>query len=108
MTSIYEKQIAAEARLIHAEQMFVYNFIILRKKNNGHRWRLNNSSKTKWYEQQVCCLIFLLTTTSNRQKKKKKKRKEKETFDIEIKVFKIYVYYLGERFVQKKSRLYIM
>ena len=24
----------------------LYNFIILRKKSNGHRWRLNNSSKT--------------------------------------------------------------
>ena len=32
MTSFYEKKISAEARLIHAEQMPLYNFIILRKK----------------------------------------------------------------------------
>ena len=32
MTSIYEKKISAEVRLIHAEQMFLYNFIVLRKK----------------------------------------------------------------------------
>ena len=32
MTSIYEKKNSAEVRLIHAEQMSLYNFIILRKK----------------------------------------------------------------------------
>ena len=32
MTSIYEKKISAEVRLIHAEQMSLYNFIVLRKK----------------------------------------------------------------------------
>ena len=32
MTSIFEKIILAEARLIHAEQMSIYNFIALRKK----------------------------------------------------------------------------
>ena len=32
MTSFYEKNISAEVRLIHAEQMSLYNFIILRKK----------------------------------------------------------------------------
>ena len=32
MTSVYEKKISAEVRLIHAEQMSLYNFIILRKK----------------------------------------------------------------------------
>ena len=32
MTPFYEKKISAEARLIHAEQMPLYNFIILRKK----------------------------------------------------------------------------
>ena len=32
MTSIYEKKTSAEVRLIHAEQMSLYNFIILRKK----------------------------------------------------------------------------
>ena len=32
MTSICEKKISAEVRLIHAEQMSLYNFIILRKK----------------------------------------------------------------------------
>ena len=32
MTSIWEKKISAEVWLIHAEQMSLYNFIILRKK----------------------------------------------------------------------------
>ena len=32
MTSIYEKKISAEVRLIHAEQMSLYNVIILKKK----------------------------------------------------------------------------
>ena len=32
MTSICEKKISAEVRLIHAEQMPLYNFIILTKK----------------------------------------------------------------------------
>ena len=32
MTSICEKKISAEVWLIHAEQMSLYNFIILRKK----------------------------------------------------------------------------
>ena len=32
MTSIYEKKISAEVRLIHAEQLSLYNFMILRKK----------------------------------------------------------------------------
>ena len=32
MMSIYEKKISAEVRLIHAEQMSLYNFIILMKK----------------------------------------------------------------------------
>ena len=31
MTSIYEKKISAEVRLIYAEQMSSYNFILLRK-----------------------------------------------------------------------------
>ena len=31
MTTIYEKKFPAEVRLIHAEQMSLYNFIILRK-----------------------------------------------------------------------------
>ena len=34
MTSIYEKNILAEVRLIHAEQMSLYNFIILSKKRD--------------------------------------------------------------------------
>ena len=43
MTSVYEKKNSAEVRLIHAEQMSLYNFIILRKKQwtqtlkNGHQ-----------------------------------------------------------------------
>ena len=32
MTSIYEKKVSAEVRFIHAEQMSLYNFIVLRKK----------------------------------------------------------------------------
>ena len=32
MTSICEKKISAEVRLIHAEQIHLYNFIVLRKK----------------------------------------------------------------------------
>ena len=32
MTSIYEKKISAQVRLIHAQQMSFYNLIILRKK----------------------------------------------------------------------------
>ena len=32
MTSIYEKNISTEVRFICAEQMSLYNFIILRKK----------------------------------------------------------------------------
>ena len=32
MMSIYEKKISGKARLIHAEQISLYNFIILRKK----------------------------------------------------------------------------
>ena len=31
MTSVYEKKNSAEVPLIHAEQMSLYNFIILRK-----------------------------------------------------------------------------
>ena len=32
MTSIYVKKNSAEVQLIHAEQMSLYNFIVLRKK----------------------------------------------------------------------------
>ena len=38
MTSICEKKISAEVRLIHVEQISWYNFIVLRK-NNRHSWR---------------------------------------------------------------------
>ena len=44
-TLICEKKIPAEVLLIHAEQMSLYNFIVLRK-NHRHSWRLNNWSKT--------------------------------------------------------------
>ena len=42
MTLIYEKKISAEVKLIHAEQMSLYNFIIFQKKkkekkHNGNR-----------------------------------------------------------------------
>ena len=43
MTSIYEKNILAEVRLIHAEQMYLYN---LRKK----QWTL---MKTKQLKQDI-------------------------------------------------------
>ena len=45
MPSICEKKISAEVRLIHAKQIPLYNFIVLRK-NNRHVWRLNKSSKS--------------------------------------------------------------
>ena len=35
MMSSMRKKISAEVQLIHADQMSLYNFIILRK-NNGH------------------------------------------------------------------------
>ena len=31
MTSIYEKKFSAEVRLIHVEQISLYNFIVLKK-----------------------------------------------------------------------------
>ena len=46
MTSICEKKISAEVRLIHAEQMPLYNFIILRKK----QW---TQMKTKQRKQEL-------------------------------------------------------
>ena len=46
MTSIYEKKISAEVRLIHAEQMSLYNFIILRKKQR-------TQMKTKQLKQDI-------------------------------------------------------
>ena len=54
MTSICEKKILVEVRIIHAEQISLYNFIVLRK-NNRHSWRLNKSSKT-----------FLISILTNR------------------------------------------
>ena len=42
--NLWEK-ISVEVALIHAEQMSLYNFIVLRK-NNRHSWRLSNWSKT--------------------------------------------------------------
>ena len=36
MMSIHEKKFLAEVRLIHAEQMPLYNFIILRKKRDSN------------------------------------------------------------------------
>ena len=46
MTSIYEKTISAEVRLIHAEQMPLHNFIILRRK----QW---TKMKTKQLKQDT-------------------------------------------------------
>ena len=45
MTSIYEKKVSAEVGLIHPEQMSLYNFIILRKKQWA-QMKTKNSSKT--------------------------------------------------------------
>ena len=46
MTSICEKIISTEARLIHTEQMSLYNFIILREK----QW---TQMKTKQRKQDI-------------------------------------------------------
>ena len=46
MTSIYEKKNLAKVQLIHAEQMSLYNFIILRKK----QW---TQMKTKQLKQDI-------------------------------------------------------
>ena len=43
MTSIHEKKFSAEVRLIHEEQMSLYNFIILRKK----QWTQMKSKQLK-------------------------------------------------------------
>ena len=43
--NLLKKENSAEVRHIHAEQISLYNFIVLRK-NNRHSWRLNKSSKT--------------------------------------------------------------
>ena len=56
MTSNSEKKISAEVRLIHAEQMSLYDFIVLRK-NNRHSWRLNKPSKT--FQINGNLLVFL-------------------------------------------------
>ena len=40
MTSIYEKKISAEVRRTHADQMSLYNFITLRKKQWTHTKQL--------------------------------------------------------------------
>ena len=46
MTSVFEKTILAELRLIHAEQMSLYNSIILKKK----QW---TQTKTKQLKQGI-------------------------------------------------------
>ena len=46
MTSVYAKKISAEVRLIHAEQMSLHNFIILKKK----QW---TQMKTKQLKQDI-------------------------------------------------------
>ena len=46
MTSIYEKKNLGKVQLIHAEQMALYNFIILRKK----QW---TQMKTKQLKQDI-------------------------------------------------------
>ena len=46
MTSIYEKKVLADVRPIHAEQMSLYNFIVLRKK----QW---TQMKTKQHKKDI-------------------------------------------------------
>ena len=46
MTSVYEEKISAEVRLTHAEQMALYNVIILRRK----QW---TQMKTKQLKQEI-------------------------------------------------------
>ena len=46
MASIYEKKSSAEVRLIHAEQLSLYDFIILRKQ----QW---TQTKTKQLKQDI-------------------------------------------------------
>ena len=46
MTLIYEEKISAKVRLIHAEQMPLYNFIILRTKQG-------TQMKTKQLKQDI-------------------------------------------------------
>ena len=46
MTSVYEKKMSAEVRLIHAEQMSLYDFIILRRKQLSQM-------KTKQLKQDI-------------------------------------------------------
>ena len=46
MTLVYEKKISAEVRPFHTEQMSLYNFIILRKK----QW---TQMKTKKLKQDI-------------------------------------------------------
>ena len=52
MTSIYEKKISVEVPLIHAEQMSLYNFIILREKRDSNTsvflWNLGNFQERSW------------------------------------------------------------
>ena len=45
MTSICEGKISAEVRLIYAEQISIYNSVVLRK-NNRHSWRLTRHFKS--------------------------------------------------------------
>ena len=46
MTSVYEKKMSAEVRLIHAEQMSLYDFIILSRKQLSQM-------KTKQLKQDI-------------------------------------------------------
>ena len=54
MTSIYEKKKLAEVRLIHAEQMPLYNSIILGKKQWTQRGRKKCPAPAK--AGQICSL----------------------------------------------------
>ena len=46
MTSICKKNISAQVRLIHADRMSSYNFIVLKKKNN--RQQLKQDILNQW------------------------------------------------------------
>ena len=56
MTSICERKKLAKVRLIHAEQISLYNFIILRKNN---RYRLKNKQVKQDISNQWDLWVFL-------------------------------------------------
>ena len=56
--SFYEKKISAKVRLIHAEQMSIFNFVILRKK----QWA---QMMTKQLKQDILTKPIIVQTSRN-------------------------------------------